>query len=39
MYDGRIVGIVSPDIKREDIGLMMAGAIGPADVDKEATDA
>lgn len=26
MYDGRIVGIVSPDIAREDIGLMMAGA-------------
>ncbi len=28
MYDGRIVGTVSPDIAREDIGLMMAGA-GP----------
>jgi len=26
MYDGRIVGTVSPDIAREDIGLMMAGA-------------
>ncbi len=26
MYDGRIVGTVTPDIKREDIGLMMAGA-------------
>jgi general nucleoside transport system ATP-binding protein len=26
MYDGRVVGTVSPDIKREDIGLMMAGA-------------
>ncbi|NYD40855.1 ABC transporter ATP-binding protein [Nocardioides panaciterrulae] len=30
MYDGRIVGTVSPDIAREDIGLMMAGAHGPA---------
>ncbi|PVG84776.1 heme ABC transporter ATP-binding protein [Nocardioides gansuensis] len=29
MYDGRIVGTVSPDIKREDIGLMMAGAHEP----------
>jgi general nucleoside transport system ATP-binding protein len=28
MYDGRIVGTVTPDIAREDIGLMMAGA-GP----------
>ena len=35
MYDGRIVGIVGPDIAREDIGLMMAGAIGDADVAKE----
>ena len=26
MYDGRIVGTVTPDIRREDIGLMMAGA-------------
>ncbi|QNN53709.1 ABC transporter ATP-binding protein [Nocardioides mesophilus] len=26
MYDGRIVGTVSPDIAREEIGLMMAGA-------------
>jgi general nucleoside transport system ATP-binding protein len=26
MYDGRIVGTVTPDIAREDIGLMMAGA-------------
>ncbi len=26
MYDGRIVDIVSPDIAREDIGLLMAGA-------------
>jgi simple sugar transport system ATP-binding protein len=26
MYDGRIVGVVTPDIAREDIGLMMAGA-------------
>ncbi|MBA3783039.1 MAG: ATP-binding cassette domain-containing protein, partial [Nocardioides sp.] len=26
MFDGRIVGTVSPDIAREDIGLMMAGA-------------
>ncbi len=31
MYDGRIVGVVSPDIAREDIGLMMAGAVGPAE--------
>ena len=26
MYDGRIVGTVSPDVTREHIGLMMAGA-------------
>ena len=26
MFDGRIVGVVKPDISREDIGLMMAGA-------------
>jgi simple sugar transport system ATP-binding protein len=26
MYDGRIVDTVSPDIAREDIGLLMAGA-------------
>jgi len=26
MYDGRIVDTVSPDIRREDIGLLMAGA-------------
>ena len=26
MYDGRIVGTVSPDIEREEIGLLMAGA-------------
>jgi general nucleoside transport system ATP-binding protein len=26
MHDGRIVGTVSPDIPREEIGLMMAGA-------------
>jgi simple sugar transport system ATP-binding protein len=26
MYDGRIVGTVTPDIPREQIGLMMAGA-------------
>ena len=32
MYDGRIVGTVTPDIAREDIGLMMAGAHGPAEV-------
>ena len=31
MYDGRIVGTITPDIAREDIGLMMAGAHGPAD--------
>src|SRR3712207_113245 len=31
MYDGRIVDTVSPDIAREDIGLLMAGATpGPA---------
>ena len=29
MYDGRIVGTVTPDIAREDIGLMMAGAHDP----------
>ncbi|HET6625593.1 MAG TPA: ABC transporter ATP-binding protein [Nocardioidaceae bacterium] len=28
MYDGRIVGTVSPDVPREQIGLMMAGAHG-----------
>ncbi len=28
MYDGRIVGTVTPDIPREDIGLLMAGAVG-----------
>ncbi|HYO32254.1 MAG TPA: ABC transporter ATP-binding protein [Nocardioidaceae bacterium] len=26
MYDGRIVDIVSPDIRRDEIGLLMAGA-------------
>ena len=31
MYDGRIVGTVTPDIAREDIGLMMAGAHDPVD--------
>ncbi len=31
MYDGRIVGVVPPDIAREDIGLMMAGAHEPAE--------
>jgi len=31
MYDGRIVGTVTPDIARADIGLMMAGAYGEAD--------
>ena len=25
MYDGRIVDVVSPDIEREEIGLLMAG--------------
>ncbi|MEO5852010.1 MAG: ATP-binding cassette domain-containing protein, partial [Nocardioides sp.] len=29
MYDGRIVGTVTPDIAREKIGLMMAGATDP----------
>jgi ABC-type uncharacterized transport system ATPase subunit len=32
MYDGRIVGTVGPDIAREDIGLMMAGAHDPEEV-------
>jgi general nucleoside transport system ATP-binding protein len=32
MYDGRIVGTVSPDIAREDIGLMMAGAHEPQEM-------
>jgi simple sugar transport system ATP-binding protein len=27
MYDGRIVDIVSPDIRRDEIGLLMAGAV------------
>jgi simple sugar transport system ATP-binding protein len=31
MYDGRIVGTVGPDIAREDIGLMMAGAHDPVE--------
>jgi general nucleoside transport system ATP-binding protein len=31
MYDGRIVATVTPDIAREDIGLMMAGAHEPAE--------
>ena len=31
MYDGRIVGTVTPDIAREDIGLMMAGAHEPTE--------
>jgi simple sugar transport system ATP-binding protein len=26
MYDGRVVGTVGPDVPREEIGLMMAGA-------------
>ncbi len=26
MYDGRVVGVVTPDIPREEIGLLMAGA-------------
>jgi simple sugar transport system ATP-binding protein len=30
MYDGRIVDIVSPDIRRDEIGLLMAGA-GPSE--------
>jgi ABC-type uncharacterized transport system ATPase subunit len=40
MYDGRIVGVVEPDIAREDIGLLMAGATQPSATDgdgKEAT--
>ena len=32
MFDGRIVGTVTPDIAREDIGLMMAGAHEPVEV-------
>jgi len=31
MYDGRIVGTVTPDIAREEIGLMMAGAHAPVE--------
>ncbi len=30
MFDGQIVGIVGPDVSREEIGLMMAGALEPA---------
>ena len=30
MYDGRIVDTVTPDIRREEIGLLMAGAHGDA---------
>ena len=29
MFGGRIVGVVAPDIPREEIGLMMAGASKP----------
>ena len=29
MYDGRVVGTVGPDVPREEVGLMMAGAHGP----------
>ncbi len=36
MYDGRIVDIVSPDIRREEIGLLMAGAHGQADTERDA---
>ncbi len=32
MYDGRIVGTVKPDIAREQIGLMMAGAHEPEEM-------
>ena len=39
MYDGRIVGVVSPDIAREDIGLMMGRSQARTCVTKEATDA
>jgi simple sugar transport system ATP-binding protein len=38
MYDGRIVGIVGPDIAREDIGLLMAGAVGDAEEAAEAKE-
>jgi len=31
MHNGKIVGTVTPDIAREDIGLMMAGAHEPAE--------
>ncbi len=42
MYAGRVVGIVSPDIQRDEIGLLMAGAErshpkGPESDDQEAT--
>ena len=33
MYDGRIVDTVRPDIAREEIGLLMAGAQGAAPVE------
>jgi ABC-type uncharacterized transport system ATPase subunit len=35
MYDGRIVGTVTPDIPREEIGLMMAGASREEVVDRK----
>ena len=35
MYDGRIVATVSPDIAREDIGLLMAGAVDQVEVAHE----
>ncbi len=35
MYDGRIVGTVTPDVPREEVGLMMAGAHGPSERDRE----
>ncbi|MBA3232615.1 MAG: ABC transporter ATP-binding protein [Propionibacteriales bacterium] len=36
MYDGRIVDIVSPDIRRDEIGLLMAGAHGQAQTERGA---
>ena len=37
---GRHTGLfAAPDIAREDIGLMMAGAVGPADAAQEGTHA
>ena len=39
MYDGRIVDTVSPDIEREEIGLLMAAEVPVPEVETGARDA